>query len=310
MVQKWNVAIQRELPWQTALEVAYIGNHQSHQYVTHDGNACPNLGTANSAINCETLRPIPYIGKGVVTNTFGIARYNAFTAKLEKRMSGGVEFISSYTWSHTLTNAKTPLVDQAIQDPTNFSTAYANALWDIRHNFTTGFTYQLPLGKGRQFGAKMAPALNAIAGGWGLNGIVTIRTGVPLTLLYNGCQGVWNSCRPDIKSGMDANGAPSGGRSAAQWFNLSAITTAAALTGGNAGNNNITAPGNSTLDTALFKTFTLTERFNLEFRMEAFNAFNKTQLGTPDNNFQNSTFGTITSSHGERTAQFSLRLHF
>ena len=312
MVQKWNVAIQRELPWQTALEVAYIGNHQSHQYVTHDGNACPNLGTANSAINCETLRPIPYIGKGVVTNTFGIARYNAFTAKLEKRMSGGVEFISSYTWSHTLTNAKTPLVDQAIQDPTNFSTAYANALWDIRHNFTTGFTWEVPVGKGRAHGANLNPVLNHIVGGWGLNGILSLRTGRPNTITDNmaDCQGAWVTCRVDVVPGRDPNNAPSGGRSWAKWFDTSAVRAAAPLTGGNLGLLTLIGPGTSTLDTSLFKNFRFNERFNLEFRMEAFNLFNKVQLGNPDVNFQDSTFGQINGASGERKAQISLRLRF
>ena len=84
----------------------------------------------------------------------------------------------------------------------------------------------------------------------------------------------------------------------------------APLTGGNAAPYDIYGPGNSTLDTALFKTFRFTERFNLEFRLEAFNTFNKVQLGGPDTNMQDSNFGQITSSSGERHAQVSLRLHF
>ena len=105
-------------------------------------------------------------------------------------------------------------------------------------------------------------------------------------------------------------GSPSGGRSAAEWFNTAAFKIPAPLTGGNAAPYDIYSPGNSTLDAALFKTFRITERFNMEFRFEAFNAFNKVQLGAPDTNLQDSTFGKITTSSGERHAQFSLRLHF
>jgi hypothetical protein len=73
---------------------------------------------------------------------------------------------------------------------------------------------------------------------------------------------------------------------------------------------NIWGPGTSTLDASLFKNFRFTERFNMECRLEGFNAFNKTQFGNPDTSFQNATFGTITSASKSRTAQVSLRLYF
>ena len=311
MVQKWNFAIQRELPWQTALELAYVGNKQLHQNVQHTANAPVNLGTTDSKITAESRRMIPYIGGGSVTDTFGYGNYNALTAKLEKRLSGGVEFITSYTWGHAFSNSNTPLSGgTSVFDPHDFSTGYSNALWDIRHNFTTGFTYEVPIGRGRRHGASFSPAVNHILGGWALNGILTLRTGRPVTLSYNGCQGVWFSCRPDIVAGKNANGAPAAGRSAEQWFDKSAVAAAAPLTGGNAGAYNMRAPGNNTLDTSLFKTFQFSERVRVEFRLEAFNLFNTTQLGGPDMAFQNSTFATITSSSGERNAQVSLRLHF
>jgi len=311
LVQKWNVAIQRELPWQMVLEVAYTGNNQIHQNVSGTGNACPNLGTTNPNITCETLRPIPNIGWGLSIETYGFGNYNALTWKLEKRLSGGVTFISSYAWGKALTDAGSIMSGgSTVLDPTDYAKNYARAGWDIRQSFTTGFTYQLPVGKGRALGATLSPALNAVVGGWGLYGLVSIRTGRAMTLGYNGCQGVWNACGPNIVAGMNANAAPPGGRSAAEWFNTAAVTFPTPLTGGDAGSNSISAPGNSTLDAALFKTFRMTERFNLEFRMEAFNAFNKTQLGLPDTNLQDSTFGMITSSSGQRSVQFSLRLHF
>src|SRR5208283_1985601 len=232
------------------------------------------------------------------------------TVKAEKRLSNGLEFISSYAWSPTLTDVCGGLAGCAVFDPNNYMANYANAQYDLRQTFVTGFTYQLPVGKGRHFGTNMNPVLNQMVGGWGLNGILTLRGGIPLSLGYNGCEGVWNSCRPDIVAGQNANAAPAGGRTPAQWFNTTAVTVPAPLTGGDAGPFNIRAPGASTLDAALFKTFRMTERFNLEFRLEAFNAFNKTQLGTPDTNLQDSSFGQINSSSGQRNAQFSLRLHF
>lgn len=310
LVSKWNVALQHQLPWGVALEVAYVGNDQIHQTSNPTANACANMGTTNSNITCQSLQPIPYIGEGSVLVSNGWGNYNALTVKAEKRLSNGLEFISSYAWSHALTDVCPALSSCSVFNPNNYMANYANAEWDYRQTFVTGFTYQLPVGKGRALGSTMSSALNQVIGGWGLNGILTLRGGSPLSLAYNGCEGVWNSCRPDLVAGQNPNAAPAGGRGPAQWFNTAAVTIPAPLTGGDAGPFTIRGPGASTLDAALFKTFRFTERFNMEFRLEAFNAFNKVQFGNPDMNLQDSSFGRITSSSGARSAQLSLRLHF
>jgi len=316
-VTKWNAAVQHEVPWGVALELAYVGNVQSRQLTEANSNACPNLGTTNPNLTCNATRAIPYIGQGLMLYSNGYGNYQALTLKAEKRLSNGLQFISSFAWQHTLSDSCGGLSSCAIFDPYNYMAGYANAQYDIRATFVTGFTYQLPVGRGRALGSTMNPVLNQIVGGWGLNGILTLRGGIPLSLGYNGCQGNWGDgqgngtqCRPDIVPGQSANGAPPGGRSPAKWFNTAGVTVPAPLTGGDAGPFTIRAPGASTLDAALFKTFRFTERFSMEFRLEAFNAFNKVQFGSPDTNFQDSSFGRITSSSGERNAQLSLRLHF
>ncbi|MGA2725618.1 MAG: carboxypeptidase regulatory-like domain-containing protein [Bryobacteraceae bacterium] len=311
MVQKWNVALQRELPWGTALEVAYVGNLQRHQIVEYAGDLVPNIGTTNSSITSTTQALIPNIAtNSQLTSTFGFGNYNSLTAKLEKRLSKNVQFLSSYTYGHALADTGTPLTYVGTPNLLNWANAYSNALWDIRHSFTTSFIYQLPFGKGQAMGAHWGSALNQVLGGWAVDGILSIRTGQPFTASSNACQGVWASCRPDVVAGMDPNAAPPGGRSPAKWFNTAGFTTPAPLTGGDEGTSMIRGPGNSTLDAALFKTFRLTERFTMEFRFEAFNAFNKTQFGLPDGALQDSTFGQITTSSGQRNTQFALRLHF
>jgi len=309
MVQKWNVAVQRELPGRLGLELAYVGNNQIHQVLQHGGN--PSINSGDPKANAEGQRLIPYIGGTTATDTYGYGNYHGFTAKLERRLSQGLEFISSYTWGHAMSNSNTTLSGgTGAFDPTNFRSAYANALWDIRHNFTTGYTYELPFGKGKAHGANLSPVLMHAFGGWALNGILTIRTGRPLTLGSNKCIGVWASCRVDLVAGKNADGAPPEGRGPAKWFDTSAVAAPAAGTGGNAGAYNMHAPGTSTLDASLFKSFRFTERWAMEFRAETFNLFNKVQLGNPDMNLQNTTFGSITGSSGQRSAQFSLRLRF
>ena len=241
MVQKWNISIQHELGHDMALELGYQGNHSSHQLFQPNPNACPNYPTTNTQITCTSLLPYPDIGSVSGTASFGYGKYNAMTAKLEKHFSKGLQFISSYTWGHALADTGTTLSGsqnfQTINN-LNYGADYSSAAWDIRQNFTTGFTYDIPIGRGRQYGASMNKAADLLLGGWQVNGILTLHTGQPYTVSASGsyCIGVWAGCFPDIVSGS-ANAAPAGGRTPSEWFNTANFTAPAALTEGNVGDN-------------------------------------------------------------------------
>ena len=317
LVHKWNVAVQQELPGKMALEVAYVGNHQAHQLFQPDPNACANLGTADpNKQSCATeLRPTPYIGGISGTASFGYGNYHGMTTKLEKRLSSGLQFLTSYTFGHALANTGTTLSGATgfgIPDPRNYASGYSSAAWDIRHNFVTSFLWELPFGKGKTFGGNMHPVLNTALGNWQMNGIVTLTTGNPFTLRSNGCQGIWGACRPDLVAGKDPQAAPSGGRSPDLWFDITAVAPPAPLTGGNLGLQSNTAPPYRNADVSLFKDFRFTERWRMQFRAEAFNVANTPQFSTPDNNRQNANFGRVTSTRQgtERKMQFALRLQF
>ncbi|MBS1876088.1 MAG: carboxypeptidase regulatory-like domain-containing protein [Acidobacteria bacterium] len=313
MVHKWNFAVQQELPWQSALEVAYVGNHQSHQLFQPDWNACPNLGTTAS-ISCNDLRPTPKIGGISGTASFGYGNYQGLTTKFEKRYSQGLQILTSYTYGNAKANTGTTLSGSTgfgIPNPRDYASGYSQAAWDVRHNFTTSFNYEIPFGKGKKYGGNMNTVANAVAGNWQLNGILTLHTGSPYTLRWNGCQGVWNACRPDL-SGGSADKAPSSGRSPDLWFDTTVAVKAAALTGGNFPLQAMTAPPARTLDFSIFKDFAFTERYRVQFRMEATNFANTPQFTTPDNNLQDAKFGQITSTNSgsERHIQFQLRVQF
>lgn len=332
LVQKWNFVVQRELSNSMSLEVGYQGNHSSRQVILWNSDAAPNIGTTNSAITFSTQQYIQppkgcttcaLIGSGLsMTSSFGYGNYNALDAKLVRRFSNGLQFQAAYTWSHALANSGTPLSGSSglgTPDPTNFASEYSSASWDIRHNFTAAFNYELPFGRGKSFGGSMNRVANTIIGNWQFNGILTLRTGVPYTLRYNGCQGVWGACRPDVVPGVTANDAPAGGRSPSQWFNIANVTVPAALTGGNLGLQSQTGPPTRTLDFSIFKIFAFSERWKMEFRAEGTNVANTPIFNTPDNNLQdsrslggNGLFGQITGTApaSERHIQFQLRLMF
>jgi hypothetical protein len=332
LVHKWNAVVQRELPWDMALEIGYEGNHQAHQVTLGNTDPYTNLGTTNTSISSGTLQEIQpacppptcvSVGNGLsMTVSNGFGNYAAGTAKLEKRFSHGLQFISAYTWSHSLANAGTPLSGSTgfgFPNNANWASGYSSAAWDIRHSFTTGFNYNIPVGKGQQFGGNMPKAADYVLGGWHANGVLTLRTGAAYSLSGTSCQGVWSKCEPDIVSGFTANQAPAGGRTPQEWFDVNAYAVAAPLTGGDLGLQAMTGPPTKTMDFSMFKDIAITERFKLQFRTEAFNLGNFAVLSAPDANLSdakalggNGNFGKITSSvtGSERHIQFALRLSF
>lgn len=315
MVQKWNMTVQRELGYDMVLEVGYQGNHSSHQLFQPDFNPCPNFATLNPSINCNSLRAYPDIGSISGTSSFGFGNYNAMTAMLQKRMSKGLEFIASYTYGHALANTGTTLSgSNNFQTKSNldYNLDYSNAAWDIRNNFTLGFNYDLPFGRGRQFGSNINKAADVVLGGWQVNGILTLHTGQPFTVSAGGCQGVWAGCFPDLVTGANPNAAPSGGRTPSEWFNTANFTAPASLTQGNLGDNTNYGPGVHSLDASIFKDLSVTERYKVEFRAEFFNLTNTPQFGFPDSGFGDTKFGQITSTLAgtERHIQFALKFFF
>ena len=313
MVQKWNVAVQQELGHQMALELGYQGNHSSHQLFQPDDNPCPNYPTLNSAINCNDLRAYPDIGSISGTASFGYGNYRAFTAKLEKHLSSGLQFISSYTLGKAMADTGTTLSGsnnfQTISN-INYNLDYSPAAWDIRNNFTTGLTWDLPFGRGKQFGGSLNRAADFVLGNWQVNTIVTLHSGQPYTVSAGGCQGVWAGCFPDITG--SSNAAPAGGRTPSEWFNTANFSAPASLTQGTIGDNQNYGPPLRNIDFSVFKEFPFTERFKMQFRSEFFNLFNTPQFNFPDSGFGDSNFGKITSTLAgtERHVQFSLKLLF
>ena len=310
LVHKWNVSLQREFRGQQAFELAYVGNRQARQLHFYDPNACPNSSIANNP--CDPRRPVPGLFGINGTATFGFGNYAGLTAKYEKRYSSGLQALVSYTWGHALATSGTTLSGSAgfgVLDPRNWSTSYSSAAWDIRHSMTASFNYDLPFGKGKQFLNSDSKALNAVMGGWQMNGILTLRTGNPATFSTNNCVGSYSKCLPDVTGAV---GAPSGGRSAAAWFDTSVVKAPAPNTQGNAGLQSINIPGQQAMDLSLFKAVNITERIRGQFRAEGFNITNTVQLATPNLTQGDPNFGRIFSSQQgtERKYQLAFRIMF
>ncbi|MBZ2185081.1 MAG: carboxypeptidase regulatory-like domain-containing protein [Bryobacter sp.] len=317
LVQKWNVSIQQDLGWGSALEVSYIGSKGSRQLINWDPNTPINSPIPNADVNSR--RMYPWLRGGLsLTSTFGLSNYNAMTAKFEKRMSHGMTMVSSYTWGHTFANTGTTLSGSSgagVYDITcGFRCEYGNAAWDIRHRWATSFNYDLPFGRGKAIGNNISKMADVFIGGWQTNGILTFSSGQPFTFRSANCVGAFNSCRPDAVRGKDPMDAPAGGRTPDQWFDVTAMQNPAPGTGGNLGPQTGVGPGIAALDMSMFKTFNLTERVRMQFRSEWLNMGNTPRfaVGSIGVTQGAGNFGRVTATlpGTARNVQFALRIMF
>ncbi|MGC1648571.1 MAG: hypothetical protein WA741_22365, partial [Candidatus Sulfotelmatobacter sp.] len=317
-----------------------------------------------NAPNCGTAGNPACFGKAALAGTNmsnSDQSYNALQAVLQKRMSNGLQAQVSYTWSKCMSNspgyfgtgwgstgATSSGGQPGWENIYNPRLDWGPCYYDQTHILTSYVTYQLPLGRGKQFGHDMNSALNAVLGNWEIGGIITLHSGNALTLNNFGGWGVGgnsdntNGVGPQTLANLpDCNGpvsvlnqrvpASNGAAGYIQYMQNS-ITgpyqPAAANTFGTCSVGNIRGPRYANVDLSLHKDVLVTESKRLEFRFEALNAFNHPVWdfsGGPSggsfdpgtwtivNNVPqstNPTFGKITGSQGARELQLALKFYF
>jgi hypothetical protein len=196
------------------------------------------------------------------------------------------------------------------QDPYNLRPEWGNSDNDVRHNFVFSGLYRLPFGQGQHFGSGWNTATNAILGGWQVNSIYMMRTGTPINVIRgNNPTSVFPGLRPELIGNPVL---PRGKRTLLHYFNTAAFSNSSKYfnctgTGpdtcyapGNAGRNLLYGPGFINLDSSLFKTFQMAERYHLELRLEMFNTFNTPHFDNPDGNENDATFGQINGTYANQ----------
>jgi len=320
-VDKWNVAIQRELPGNTALELSYMGNYMSHLFIVWDPNYPPNSpNVLVSSATINQLRPNSALG-GMPNYLFsnGVGNFNAASAKFEKRYSKGLQFQAIYTYGHVLSDAPTGpwgLGNIGAPNAASMGSAYSNAPWDIRHNFIANFNYELPFGKGKAFGSNWNSVTSAVLGDWQMNGILTLHTGHFFTVTTNqgtGYLGYYHGAPQyyaSVASGHSSNAAPSTGRNPNEWFNTSDYAVPTPYVQGNLGNATNTYPSVENLDFSLFKYFPIRERYRFTFRAEVFNIFNTPNFASIGSTQGVGNFGQLLTTVPGSNRRMQLGLQF
>ena len=319
-VQQWNFTIERDLGFQTGLRVSYDGSHGTDLGLTINSDEVPANTTGFAVASKSAPYPLfSYIASEV---NGGRSNYQALTVSVNKRMSKGLQFQSTYNLAKNLSNGAgynpTGFASEGggtVTDQYNVGLDYGNVAFTRRHRFLTTALYELP------FGHTSNKVVNQLAGGWELAGVLLFQTGPFLTVLANGADpagtnfpNLVGNGRADIVSGTSLYPA---NRSISQWINPAAFAIPANNIGryGNSPVGSVVGPGTQAVSLSLFRTFSFTERVRLRLGMAAANAFNHPNYSTPGLTLGTASFGTITSLQsaegaGPRSIQLSGRVTF
>jgi hypothetical protein len=193
-------------------------------------------------------------------------------------------------------------------NPWNRSLNRGPSLTDVRHNYILSATWELPVGRKRAFLGSINRFADAILGGWQISGIFSRVSGLPFTVTTSG--GITNAGGADRPNRIRDGALPADQRTIDRWFDVDAFQVQPQYTYGNSGRNILNGPWLNNLDMSIAKAFSITERWRLQFRAEAFNATNTPYFGLPAANINGLGAGRITSAGEPRRVQFGLKLLF
>lgn len=305
--QFWNAAIQHQITPSMSIEASYVGNVGRHIFVNANQNqAKPGPGDYDPR---RRFYPTFGLEQGLYSLcNCDNSNYHSLQMKWVEHQSHGLDFIVAYAYSKALDDTELGGVSD---NNLNYKADYGPASFDRRHQLAVSNVWELPYGRGRRFGADISRPLDLIAGGWELNGITTVTSGVPFTPQVGNApllNADFNSVRPD-RIGDPHVSNPN----RKEWYNPSAYTAPQGpYRDGNVSRNSLVGPRIFLMNLSLAKLFTITEGKTIQFRWENYNALNHVNLNTPDNYIDDGpSAATITSIRADmRQMQFGLHIRF
>jgi hypothetical protein len=347
-IQEWSLTVERQLTKDLMLQVGYVGSESYHTNITMDSNTAPPQVCANpqgcisggvlpasqrqivpqgTTYMAPGTRPNPYVSNSIAWFDVGTASYHALNVSLQRRAARGLSFKLNYSYSKVLDLNSAVLAPGGENEPPDVFSPYnlplnkGVASYSLDHQFNANFSYQLPFGNGQRFAGGSRGVANQLIGGWQWNGIFTAQGGFPFTPLigFNN-SGTGDTNPVDVPDrNPNFNGPVILGKPD-QWFDPRAFKMPIAGTFGNVSRGSFRGPGLLDVDTSFFKRFRISERWNLQFRAEAFNIFNHSNFAYPNgivfqgdsSSFKySSSAGTITATATtSRQIQLALKLLF
>jgi hypothetical protein len=308
-IESWNLTLEQKLMAEVVGTIAYVGTHTVRQFGGLNINAgSPGLGTAGEALYSSFGRTATTT---LLEPAFG-AGYHSMQATLNRRFAGGLMVKGTYTFSRAIDFTDDAAGGLTFNTPNQIQRNRASAGFDRTHILVVSGVYELPFGPGKRWFKKRGIA-SALVRSWQFNTIFSAYSGTPFTITASsvslnapGNTQTANQIKPVVQHlGGIGIGNP--------WFDPSAFAQVTAVAFGNTGRNILRGPGLVNMDVGLFRSFALTERFQLQFRAEGFNVSNTPHFDNPNANIATpANFGTITSAslQDQRVLRFGLRLAF
>ncbi len=342
--QQWNLAFQRAITNNLSVDIAYVGSHIVHVGIP-DSNlnqlTVAQLAQGSSLLatttnpyygqlpisssiggktitNAQLLKPYPrFLNVATYRNNSGTTNYNALEAKVEQRINRGVYLLFAYTHSKLIDDASSVFSSTVLSSPNSSSLIAADTFrpylerdsssGDMPNVLSFSGIYQLPAGRGHRFAS--TGIANAALGGWALNTIFQIQSGMPVTVSQatnNNAFAGFALQRPNL---IASPSLPPAARTPVHFFNTAAFATAPQFVIGNASRNPVRGPAYRDLDFALVKQTHLGEIADLEFRAEVFDITNTPAFAQPNGSFGSAAFGSISATTTDpRVVQFAIRL--
>lgn len=310
MTQSWNFSVEQQLSATTSIRVAYVGAESYHQsvvmnknfsgysYCTYYNNEnCPLPTQANLDNGSLKYPVVPYPDfTGILEyDSPGTADYHSLQVTAQRRFAHNFQAQSSFTWQKTMDVASSANISASttgLNNPRDLSWSRGPSNANIPFRWVSNFVAQSP-----QF-SDSGLWLREALGGWELSGITTWQSGTPFSIgagnsqavygelgLGSGCLDFCQGDRADRVPGVPLD-IRKGGRShwTKEYFNPKAFVTRHDGTFGNSGRNMIQGPPGFNMDAAMMKNFTFRQKYQIQFRFEAYNVFNHAIMGNPDAN--------------------------
>ncbi len=336
--ESYYLSIERQIGNNTLLSMSYVGSQAHHLLLVYSANPgnpalCLKLSNpANVLPGTATCGPFSEdatyttasgqvihgtrgpLGSNFSNNDYegsvGNSSFNSFQVNV-RHTSGPLNFTIAYTFGKSMDQAS------SLADPVNPFNSHLNralSAWDLRHNLVFTYTYHMQLDK-------LTTHARGFLRNWTIAGITRVSSGYPVTLSTDGDNSLMGSNPngvnnrsldlPDIASGsLNLNGNP---RNGLPFFNTSLFSLNALGTPGTANRRFFHGPGSFNSDLSLQRLFQITETKTLQFRLEAFNAFNHTQFFGPsavDGDYTSHFFGQVVQAAPPREVQVALKFAF
>jgi carboxypeptidase family protein/TonB-dependent receptor-like protein len=319
-IESWNLMVERKLPANFFFSVGYVGTQTVHQFGDLNINSSlPGTGQLGQPLNCKTANfttqtcLVPAFGRTTDTLLFQgwlSANYHSLQAAITRQFSKGLMVKGAYTFSKAINwTDDDGWAGLNWNDPNILRRNRAQAGFNTPQIFQLAYVYELPLGKGKQW-ANGGGASTKILGGWQTSGIFSAVSGQPFGLTASGASldAKAQTQTPDLIGPVKRLGGVGAGQ---PFYDPSAFAAVTRVGYGNVGRNPLLGPGSVNFDFSLFRTVKITERFDLQFRVDAANLFNSPHFNNPNGDLTSGSFLEINSAKfDERQFRLGVRLAF